>query len=198
MYRLEIIVPYKRDFVERELNYKTFNKFYSSYINDQDKLTIVENYQHRYEVFNSVAATSQAKYIALTDIDAIVHWKQIEQALTMFDDFDVVYPFDKILNVEKNGEVRDEWPKGLDRGLMVIFDRQKFIDFGGENTQFKGYGWEDVERYYRALNAGYRIGRVDGVALHLQHPRVGFDNPHLSHNRKLMQKEKKKWDQRVK
>mgnify|MGYP001544995618 CR=1 FL=1 len=186
----DIIVPYKKDFEEREENKKEFLDHYSKYFN----IILIENYDERYDVYNKAAETSSAEYIALADIDAIIPIEQINEALFKLENgADMVYPYTHIVNVQKDGSLTDDWPKDFIYGLMVLFNRKKFIDFGGENTEFKGYGWEDLERYYRALNFNYKIERVEGNAYHLVHPRVGFKNPFFAHNMSLMKKEKNKW-----
>lgn len=189
---IDLIVPYKRDCDERENNRKTFLQHYGQHY----AITLVEDYDERATAYNNAARSSTKDYIALADIDAIIPFAQMDEALQMLvHGYDVVYPFTHILNVHPDGRVTDDWPR-LDRlkcGLMVFFRKDKFLAFGGENENFIGYGWEDQERYYRALNSGYKVGRVEGVCHHLVHPRTGFQNPHLYHNMHLMIKEKEKW-----
>ena len=187
---LELLVPYKEDCVERKFNKNNFMNFYRDF-----HVRLIEDYGERKDAFNLAAHESTSKYIALTDVDCIISADQIDKAIHIleYEDCDVVYPYDYILNVYKDGSVKDTWPHKFHFGLMVIFNRQKFIEFGGENDDLIGYGYEDMERYYRALNYGLRVGRVEGSAIHLQHPRFGFDNPHLKHNKRLYEKERDKW-----
>ena len=188
-----IIVPYKHDYPERAENKIEFFKHYEKIFN----IVCVEDYKNRWEVFNKGAEKSKADYIALADIDAIVPIEQMNLGLFKLEDgADVVYPYDHIINVQKDGTHTDDWPKDFVYGMMVMFNRQKFLDFGGENEQFIDYGWEDLERYYRALNAGYKVERVKGVCYHLMHPRDGFKNPNFNYNMRLMKKEKNKWTNR--
>ena len=187
---MDIIVPYKKDYQEREDNKRSFFKHYDDYFN----IICVEDYNERFEVFNSYALKSTEDYIALADIDAIINIEQINCALFELEcGADLVYPYDHVINVHKDGIQTDDWPKGFEYGLFVMFKRESFLKFGGENTNFKGYGWEDVERYYRALNAGLDVRRIEGLCYHLMHPRDGFKNPYFSYNMKLMKKEKDKW-----
>lgn len=39
----------------------------------------------------------------------------------------------------------------------LSFPRKLFMDFGGFSTDFKGYGWEDLELGYRITTAGYAL-----------------------------------------
>mgnify|MGYP006156080555 CR=1 FL=1 len=187
---IDIIVPYKKDNEERALNKLKFMDHYNPYY----KINLVENYKIRAKAYNESAVNSTADFIALGDIDAIIPYGQINQALFELNNgADIVYPYSNIINLHKDGSETDDWPKGYYYGCMVFFNRKSFLDFGGENEKFIGYGWEDLERYYRALNYGLIINRVQGDCYHLMHPRTGFDNPYFGHNMKLMQQEKNKW-----
>lgn len=187
---IDLLVPYKKDSDQREYNKKKFLEYYKDYFN----VVLIDDYNSRADAFNSAASKTESKFIALTDIDAIVPYESINKAIFMLSSgSDLVYPFDKILNLHPDGKITDDWPRPFMYGLMVCFNRQKFLNFGGENINFKGYGWEDLERYYRALNAGYKVDRVSGVSYHLIHPRTGFKNPYFNYNMGLMNKEKQKW-----
>jgi GT2 family glycosyltransferase len=188
---IDLLVPYKKDSVERANNKVAFLNHYASYYN----VVLIEDYNSRAEAFNIAASESTSEYIALADIDGIVPYKSMNSALFMLagDNFDMVYPFDKIMNEHPDGTLTDDWPKPFIYGIMVCFKREKFLEFGGENEEFNGYGWEDLERYYRALNAGFKVGRVEDTCNHLIHHRSGFENPYFNHNMNLMNKEKQKW-----
>lgn len=190
---LEIIAPYSKDSVERGINRLRFEDYYSNYLGA--KINIIENYKSRAVAFNTAAQSSSAKFIALTDIDAIIEFSQINTAIEMINrkQAEMVYPFDKVYNWHPNYSITDDWPKSYTRGLMVLIEREKFLEFGGENEKFIGWGYDDEERYYRALNYGYRVGRVSGQCLHMMHPRFAKENPYLKHNFKIMNKERKLW-----
>ena len=186
---MDMILPYKKDYQERENNKNAFFNHYGDYFN----IVCVEDYEERYEVFNNEAKESKEDYIALADTDAIVDIEQINIALFKLENgADMVYPYDHVINLHPDGTQTDDWPKGFEYGLMVMFNRKSFLEFGCENENFKGYGWEDLERYYRALNAGLKVERVTGVCYHLTHPRDGFKNPFFNYNMGLMKKEKMK------
>jgi len=190
---IEFIVPCNIDSDERAANKVKFLGHYRHH-----EVTLVENYTERSVAYNTAARQSNSEYIALADIDAIIPIQQINSALFMLENCDdMVYPYHHIINVHKDGTETDDWPKGYYFGCMVFFNRQKFLDFGGENEAFIGYGWEDLERYYRALNSGMRINRVQGNCYHMMHPRTGFDNPYFSHNMKLMKRERSEWQNSI-
>ena len=192
---LEIIVPYKRDSAAREKNREKFEGYWNSYI-----YTIVEDYNERSKAYNNAARNSTAEYIVLGDIDAIIPREQIAEAMALLKDgADLVYPFDHILNIyDEIGRPPTRWPDPYIYGLFPIFRRESFLKMGGENEMFRGYGCEDIERYYRALNHDFIVRRVSGPAYHMDHgwkSRVG--NPHIKDNWELMKHERDKYESRI-
>lgn len=185
---LELLVPYKYDCPERLSNKKEFIEHYKNY-----NVNIIEDYNERCKAYNKAARESTADYIALADIDAIIPHEQMSVALDKLNSgIDVVYPYSYIINIHKHKANTDDWPKGYYYGCMVLFNRERFLEFGGENEDLIGYGWEDLERYYRAINCGLVVDRVEGNCYHMQHPRNMTKNPHFKNNYNLMQVEKNK------
>ena len=186
---IELLVPYKLDCAERAANKKDFLKHYDNY-----NVNVIENYEERCKAYNKAARESTAKYIALADIDAIIPHAQMSDAILKLDNgADMVYPYSYIINIHRNNQSNtNDWPEGYYYGCMVLFNREKFLEFGGENQDFVGYGWEDLERYYRAINYGLVIDRVEGNCYHMQHPRNMVSNPYFKSNYKLMLREKNK------
>lgn len=190
---IELLVPYKRDCWEREANKKDFIEHYKSY-----NVNIIENYDERCKAYNKAAKESSADYIALADIDAIIPHDQMADAILRLDSgSEMVYPYSHIINIHRHKDDTDDWPKGYYYGCMVLFSRERFLEFGGENENFVGYGWEDFERYYRAINYGLVIDRVEGNCYHMQHPRNMTKNPYFKSNYNLMQAEKNKCNQNL-
>ena len=75
-----------------------------------------------------------------------------------------------------------------DSGMVQFFKRQVYIDGYLENEGFIAYAPEDVERHHRWKTLGYKIGRVDEHAYHLEHQRTQnswFHNPHMQRNNQL-------------
>ena len=73
-------------------------------------------------------------------------------------------------------------------GMVQFFDRQVYIDGYLENEGFIAYAPEDVERHHRWKTLGYKIGRVDNHAYHLEHQRTQnswYHNPHMQRNNQL-------------
>lgn len=187
MHDIEIIVCYKEDNAKRKQNKIKFLEYWKDY-----KVTLIEDYTERACAFNNAAKQSEYKYIALADIDAIIPHEQMQPL------GDVTYPYSYIVDIDKQGNKQMHWGRYWRYGLMIIFDRQKFIDFGGENEEFKGYGWDDLERFFRALNFGLHVTQVEGPAYHMQHDSL-YDkqhttNPHSIDNWKLMNIQRMKYE----
>lgn len=191
---LEIIVPYKRDSLAREKNREAFEEHWQGF-----NYKIVEDYDERSVSYNQHARASNADVIALGDIDAIISPGQIQQAMYKFESgADLVYPFDHIINIYRDEKPSVRWPDYYTLGLFPMFKRESFIDMGGENEKFSGYGWEDFERYFRALNNDYKIEWVQGPAYHMDHGwRSRKGNPNIKDNWELMKNERDKYESRI-
>ncbi len=185
--RLEIIVPYKKDSRARARNRESFETYWSEW-----NVTFVDDYSERSVAYNDAAEASESEYIALADVDALIPFNQIHL------NADLVYPFDHIINIHHRTGIGSRWPDPFVYGLFVIFNRKKFIAMGGENQNFRGWGCEDLERYYRALNNNMSILRSDGPAYHMDHGNEGrVGNPHIEHNWELMKNERDKYESRI-
>lgn len=72
---------------------------------------------------------------------------------------------------------------------MVQFFRTEIYKKGYlENENFIAYAPEDTERHHRWKTLGYRIGRIDNHAYHLEHKRTEnswFNNPFMQKNNEL-------------
>ena len=97
------------------------------------------------------------------------------------DSFDI--PFDNYFYYpHQQGEGWAEY------GMVQFFNRKVYMEGVLENEGFIAYAPEDVERHHRWKTLGYRIGRVDNYAYHLEHERTQnswFHNPHMQRNNEL-------------
>lgn len=75
-------------------------------------------------------------------------------------------------------------------GFSQVFNRNSYIEFGMMNENFMSWGCEDCELYYRMMELGYKVGRVNDDVYHLEHSRTfnsHYHNPHFQSNNKLWQ-----------
>lgn len=71
------------------------------------------------------------------------------------------------------GEEAPRWPDSV--GGAFFADRRRYLEAGGENEYFYGWGEEDKERYRRLQTGGWPVTRVPGRLFHLYHP-VGLNS----------------------
>jgi hypothetical protein len=159
-------------------------KWLESHVNyiqfDMDKF-------HRTKMLNEMTLIAETKYVINWDADIFISPIQIWQAVDMLrSGTDFVYPYDgrfarvprserttiaKYLDV---GMLKAKYA-GINKGDMVsvggaiAYNKQSFINAGGENENFISYGAEDAERYYRFKTLGYEVERVKGALYHLDH-----------------------------
>ena len=187
MNNIELIVCYKEDSPQRKKNKNKFIKYWRDW-----KVTLIEDYNERAPVFNTAARNSTSEYIALADIDAIIPYNQ------MIPSGDIVYPYSYIVDIDKDGNEEMHWGRYWRYGLMVIFNRKKFLEFGGENEQLKGYGWDDFERYFRARNFGLKQKQIEGPAYHMKHNsqynKQHEQNANSINNWKIMNEQRMKFE----
>lgn len=143
----------------------------------------------RTTAINHLLSTVTTKYVGVADVDGILPVEALDEALTALDaGADVVYPYDQI----RQGD--DWWNDKYIYGILVLFNTDRYRQMGGENEQFSSWGWEDFERYYRALNHGYSVVRLNRVIEHLAHPHNRSDATQRRHNYRLMLAEKHKYE----
>ena len=56
-------------------------------------------------------------------------------------------------------------------GETFIVNRQRYMEAGGENENFYGWGPEDAERFKRIEILQEPVARIQGPLFHLYHPR---------------------------
>lgn len=146
---------------------------------------------HRTKYINILSMLVDTKYLGVWDADVIVPIENIKQALDMLttNQADMVYPYDgRFYNIPD--DILDDYIKCGDEKIFVMDERMKstsfikhscggafmvnkqsYIDAGGENEKFTGWGPEDLERFKRWEILGYCVARLDGGIYHMSHPR---------------------------
>lgn len=161
---------------------------------------------HRTKMLNDMAKTADTLIVANWDADVFVPPFQIWQAAEWIrSGHDMVYPFDgrfarvprewydKIRKDRDVGIFGDTQFKGkygkplptTSVGGAILFNRENFLNGGGENEFMVSFGPEDWERNYRFKALGYHVSRVPGCLYHLDHwcgPNSSTKNPYFKHN----------------
>ena len=132
---------------------------------------------------------AQTPIVINFDADVIFPPIQLYKAVQMIrsGEYDFVYPYTKFARVPRNPH-RKALQKHLDIGILalfsfkgmedkaktsyggaVVYNKEKFIEAGMENENFKNWGREDFERIRRFKKLGYNTGRVSGNLYHIDH-----------------------------
>lgn len=141
----------------------------------------------RTQLLNKMARMAKTPYIANYDTDVILKPEQYVDSVRALREniYDGVFPYDgrffnfitdirrAIIDRLDVSEITDghghiNHPNSV--GGALFWNKQKFIEGGMENENFKSWGWEDTERACRFAKLGYRLGRVQGILYHLNHP----------------------------
>jgi hypothetical protein len=155
-------------------------------------------YRTRY--LNKMTRESTTPIIAIWDADVLCDPLQIAESARLLREgkTDMVYPYFHYFYslteglkeyFQRNGESLSILEEAKDHlatmsgnwsiGGAFLVNREAYIEAGMENENFYGWGPEDVERYVRWINLGYRVERVEGALFHLPHP-VGLTSTFAS------------------
>lgn len=164
---------------------------------------------HKTKYFNEMILKSKTKVISAYDIDVMLPISSYLQSKKMILDegYDLIYPYgwgdyqrkiftdDGLVSeflsndcdfsfLDKNSKVDDaKW------GHVQFFKRSSYVEGGMENENFKSWGPEDEEKYYRFPKLGYTIGRIDDIIYHLEHSRGNdsyYSNPYHLQNTNML------------
>lgn len=172
--------------------YDNLHRFLEHWKSAPVSIRILASNQERSTIINRLADDITTPYMAIVDIDGILDQSVLDDVQKAFDDgADVVYPYSKIWDT--GGWF---WKDKYTYGIMVFFKTNSFWKMGGEDETFVGWGWEDFERYYRALNHDFKVVRLDGTITHHHHPRQEVGIKKAKHNMSIMLKQKKLYESR--
>jgi hypothetical protein len=168
------------------------------------------DYYHRTKQLNVMLNIVKTPVVVNYDIDVMLPIDSYveSQKLVLNDIADFVYPYGDgeyqreislKYNREKfdvNFDISDIGGEFLEKitskyGHCIFANIKKYIECGGENENFVGYGPEDVEREFRIITLKYRISRIDNLVYHFEHSRTPFsngDNKYYDKNHKLCDK----------
>jgi len=161
---------------------------------------------HRTQMLNRMFSMFAAPIDINFDCDNICPILQIAIGVEMLrnKEADCVYPYDgRVARVgrqkwlktllETNGDCGvfgGEVFRGtrsidpLSVGHIIMFNKEKFFECGGENENFISYGPEDVERWER-FNKLMNVKRLKGIVYHIDHycgPDSSGSNPYFGKN----------------
>lgn len=169
------------------------DKFYASLIAEEYRS--VENvvalykpmgqFLHRTRMVNDILKCiinhpdfKDTPYVCINDCDAFFNPEQYIKSVEMLQNgYSMVYPYagnfmDIPRTIILDGEIRNPYlvnPKSV--GGAVFVNKNDYLSIGLENENFISYGYEDDERYERAVKLGLKVGRTDGDCWHIHHER---------------------------
>lgn len=141
----------------------------------------------RTTLLNKMCKMVRTPFVANYDTDVLFNVNQYVEAISALraNAVDAVFPYNgrfmnyigqersKIITnlsldgiLESHGHLNH--PNSV--GGALFWNKQRFIEGGMENENFKSWGFEDNERMIRFGKLGYRIARVNGILYHLNHP----------------------------
>ena len=146
---------------------------------------------HRTRYLNKLLRMSKTKIVGIWDTDVLFHPLQIREAANAVKKgITLCYPYDGcflFLNIEDSNSIRknilsfsyDENKENITGarlgrtcvGGAFIVNKQRYLQAGGENEFFYGWGPEDAERLKRMEILEEPVKRIAGPLFHLHHPR---------------------------
>ena len=160
---------------------------------------------HRTRYLNEMTRMAETKVVVNYDCDIILPLDTYvaAEAAIVSGESDVVYPYGfgqyaKMVTVDDaivtdflvggfSIKLLEEHSKSNDAryGFCQFFDREVYMNGGGENEKFIAYAPEDEERAYRFEKLGYNVTRLNSFVYHLEHartPNSWYNNPHMKRN----------------
>ncbi len=164
---------------------------------------------HRTKVVNMLTEAANTPYVFNWDADVVVPPYQIYKAVKRLrDGCDVVYPYDGTFymvprkDIPNNLNTLDsligkQFPRSgastYDQnsyGGAYGYNKESFLQVGGDNENFVNYGPEDQERW-RRFNLLLDVERVDGAMYHFNHWRgqnSSFSHRHGATNQRYWER----------
>lgn len=164
-----------------------------------------ENVFYRTRYLNVLLRNASFPIVGVWDADVLIPESQLVTAIWhIMEGCVLCFPYNgdfRYLNNERSKKIRENFnslQKDEGRRLMgrpsvggaFLVNRDKYLQAGGENEGFYGWGPEDAERVKRLEILGLPISRTKGSLYHLNHkrkPDIGIDNQKKAlHNQKVL------------
>lgn len=169
---------------------------------------------HRTKILNEMLNLTTTDVVVNYDCDVVLSLDTYIKSVNMIieEDYDLIYPYgvghyqqqvfanDQIVsdfiseNFDFNILLSNSKNHTSDRGWVQFFKRSSYFSGGMENENFIGSAPEDLERYDRYVNLGYKVGRINDLIFHFEHsrginsfPNSIQQNPHWNNNWNLYQ-----------
>lgn len=216
---VKVVIPWWKETTDphRERSLEFCVSMWNSYGFDVCLAVDESSIFNRSKACNQGVKDSEAELIILADGDVYIPQASIEKGVQVvsFDETWVI-PYDVYFNLTQedtghflNGTKKIEecsWDhRILSWAGLSIFKRETYLDLGGHDERFEGWGEEDVAFRLKMDNEYSHHKRVAGNIYHLWHPAPSertFGSEEYKRNRALLEQEYKpkyKWtDERLK
>lgn len=154
---------------------------------------------HRTLYLNRLIRMAKTDIVGIWDSDVLISGNQIIECVQKIQNgATLCYPYDGrfifldpttsknakadvlfFLNDKSNENLSSILGRPSVGGAFVV-DKKRYLNAGGENENFYGWGPEDAERFKRIEILGKSVSRVKGVLFHLHHPRAENSMPDSS------------------
>ncbi|MDH6533772.1 glycosyltransferase [Parabacteroides sp. 52] len=149
---------------------------------------------HRTQYINLLLQMVETPIVGVWDTDVILPVEQIESSIREIKEgkaaisfpydgrfYDVSPPISQSFREERSMKLLEEAEREMTLKLSFgtysvggafLVKKEVYLNCGGENEAFYGWGAEDMERVKRMEAFGHPIHRTEGALFHLSHPRV--------------------------
>lgn len=166
-----------------------------------------DTYFHQTAITNFALTKVKTTIVCVYDIDTILPVQSYIDAekIILEDKCDIVYPFrhdyfypidqkDKSkIDLSDIGKIKKYISKKTYHknlvGFVIFLKTEVFRANGGDNEEFKGYGFEDDNRYHVFSKLGYRLVRILDDVYHMEHFRginSNFSLNYIKQNKELL------------
>lgn len=179
------IIVLESDLTRKYFPENNYEQFRYEFMEDNNE------FFHKTKCINRLIHLAETKFIAVWDADVIVPFEQIiasvdilrkEQAFLTLPYDGRAYLTDKyfagLFKETGNVEIFMKLLPGMSlmygyhsTGGAFITSKEKYLEAGGENEKFYGWGPEDAERLKRLEIMNLTIHYTEGPLFHLWHPR---------------------------
>lgn len=146
---------------------------------------------HRTKYLNDLLSAAKTRIVGVWDTDVIVPEDQMDKAIEEIWTGKAVMslPYDGTFYMLSSDDSalfrtscelsfltsridRINWCVKNSVGGAFFVSKEMYLNAGGENEHFYGWGAEDLERVRRMEILGFPVSRVGGPLFHLHHPRI--------------------------
>ena len=151
------------------------------------------NIFNKSKLLNTFFNSAKCDYVWMLDADVYMDYEYVISNLP--SEFDFVRPFNQILKLNKSNThyTRNTAKVKIDNENLVvnnyfgkysyIVERNKFLEVGGYNEKFQGWGFQDLNLFNKINKKDNKIKYTQNNAFHLYHTKAS--KQHYQNNKKL-------------